>query len=221
MDQNNVLIIGSRGTVGKACVSLFEQHGYTVIGTTSNRSVANEKLLWLDFNDDVSLENFHLQVPVTHVVIASGAEPSKNLHQTSKLHLQQMLNVHVTGPMLLLQKIAAQIAPGGSVTFLSSPAALKGSYDPGYAAAKGATNALVKTLAKDLAPSIRVNGVSPGLIEDSTVFIGMTPDFRERHLNNALTKKHTTAMECAETVYFMCTSKQITGQVLQVSGGMV
>ncbi len=33
MDKNNVLIIGSRGTVGKACVTLFEEHDYTVIGT--------------------------------------------------------------------------------------------------------------------------------------------------------------------------------------------
>lgn len=221
MDKKNVLIIGWRGTVGSACATLFENNGYDVIGTTSDPAATNERLFWLDFNNDSSIENFSLTQQIDHVIIASGAEPSKNLYQTSKQHLHQMMNIHVTGPMLLLRKITGNITPGGCIVFLSSPAALKGSYDPGYAAAKGATNALIKTLAKDLGPSVRINGVSPGLIEDSTVYKTMTPDFRERHLNNALTKKLTTVMECAEAVYFMCMNKQITGQVLQVSGGMV
>ena len=221
MDKKKVLIVGLRGTVGSACASLFEENGYQVIGTTSDASASNDHLLWLDFNNDASVENFSLKQTVDHLIIASGAEPSKNLHQTSKQHLQQMMNIHVTGPMLLLQKIVGSITQGGCIIFLSSPAALKGSYDPGYAAAKGATNALIKTLAKDIGPGVRINGVSPGLIIDSTVYRTMTPDFRERHLNNALTKKLTTAAECAEAVYFMCMNKQITGQVLQVSGGMV
>ncbi|MBP9185560.1 MAG: SDR family oxidoreductase [Bacteroidia bacterium] len=222
MENNTVLIIGATGAIGGACKTKFEQAGYSTYTTSSAQEKCdNNTCFWVDFNNIASIEALTTTIKFDCVIISAGKEPQFNLEGTSYEHLLAMINIHLLGPILLLKQIKNNVKVGGAIILLSSPAALKGSYDPIYASAKGAVNALIKTLAKDLAPAIRINAISPSLIADSPVFNRMTPDFREKHLNNTLTHKHTTAQECAEAIYFMSTQKQITGQVLQVNGGMI
>jgi 3-oxoacyl-[acyl-carrier protein] reductase len=222
MANKTVLIVGASGSVGKACKVKAEQNNYTVLTTSSNKSKQNNTdWFWIDFNNPTSIDELQIEHQIDMVIICAGKEPQKNLLETNWQHLNEMNNIHVLGPILLLQKIVNKINEGGSIVLLSSPAALKGSYDPIYAAVKGAVNSLVKTLAKDLGPRIRVNAVSPSLIINSPVYERMTPDFREKHLNNTYTKQNTTSQQCAEAIFFMGEHKQITGQVLQVNGGMV
>lgn len=222
MANKTVLIVGANGSVGKACKKIGEQHHYTVLTTSSNKSNQNNtNCFWVDFNNPSSINELPIEQKIDLVIICAGKEPQKNLHETSWQHLNEMNNIHVLGPILFMQKIVPNMNNNSAIILLSSPAAIKGSYDPIYAAAKGAVNSLVKTLAKDLGPAIRVNAVSPSLIIDSPVYERMTPDFREKHQNNTYTKQNTTAQQCAEAIYFMGEHPQITGQVLQVNGGMV
>ncbi len=220
-EVTTVLVIGIRGAVGQAVKELLSSKDVAVWGTSSVREITDGKgLFHLNFQDSASIGNFQVSA-VDHVVITSGYEPRYNLHQTTSEHLKTMFDIHVTGPMLFLKTIHKKISVGGSITLLSSPAAYKGSYDPAYAAVKGAINALVKTLAKDFAPAIRVNAVSPSLIEGSPVYVRMTDDFRARHLNNTLTQQHTSALDCAEAIEYLINARQVTGQVLHVNGGMI
>ena len=219
--MKNLLIIGINGTVGQAVKDLAENSGYQVFGTTSKENQQTEKLFFLDLLDHESISNFQVPIAIDHVLITAGKEPQFNLQQSSENHILDMFGIHIIGPILLMKNLEGKMNDGGSVTLISSPAAYKGSYDPSYAAVKGAVNALVRTLAKDLAPKIRVNAFSPGLIENSPVFERMTPDFREKHLNATLTKKNTTALDCAKSILFLMESEQITGQILHVNGGMI
>lgn len=219
--MKNLLIIGINGTVGQAVKDFAEKSGYQVFGTTSRENQQSDKLFFLDLLDHESISNFKLPTTIDHVLITAGKEPQFNLLQSSEIHVLDMFGVHIIGPILLMKNLEGKINAGGSVTLISSPAAYKGSYDPSYAAVKGAINALVRTLAKDLAPNIRVNAFAPGLIENSPVFDRMTPDFREKHLNATLTKKNTTALDCAKSILFLMESEQITGQILHVNGGMI
>lgn len=222
MANKTVLIVGANGSVGKACKLIAERNKYTVLTTSSNKSNQNNtNCFWIDFNNPSSIDELQIEQKFDLVIICAGKEPQKNLHETSWQHLNEMNNIHVLGPILFMQKIVPNMNNDSAIILLSSPAAIKGSYDPIYAAAKGAVNSLVKTLAKDLGPAIRVNAVSPSLIIDSPVYERMTPDFREKHQNNTYTKQNTTAQQCAEAIYFMGEHPQITGQVLQVNGGML
>ena len=73
---------------------------------------------------------------------------------------------------------------------------------PFYAAAKtkGAINAMTRSLAKELAPDLRVNAIAPSLVYDSKVYKGMTSDFRTNHLNDTLLKKFLSTNECNLTL---------------------
>lgn len=89
-----------------------------------------------------------------------------------------------------------------------------------FAAIKGAVMAFSKSLAKSLAPEVRVNCVAPGWIKTSW---GETASdyWQQRACQEALLGRWGTPQDVAEAVYFLASSKAdfITGHVLPVNGG--
>jgi NAD(P)-dependent dehydrogenase (short-subunit alcohol dehydrogenase family) len=74
--------------------------------------------------------------------------------------------VNVRGPLLQAQALAPLLADGGALLFNTSVARVKGFAAMAiYASTKGAVRTLTRVLARELAPRIRVNAVSPGPIE--------------------------------------------------------
>lgn len=87
---------------------------------------------------------------------------------------------------------------------------------PIYTMAKTAHKAMVQSLALELSPKVRVNGVSPGVNI-------LPPDFDEQIadglLNSVPLKQIGTPHDIAMTVLFLLNSPYITGQVIAVDGG--
>ncbi len=87
-----------------------------------------------------------------------------------------------------------------------------------YAAAKAALESLTKSLAKELAPHIRVNALAPGII--------LWPDKNEidektkKELINKTSLKRTgEPKDISSAAYMLYKSTYITGQVIKVDGG--
>lgn len=87
-----------------------------------------------------------------------------------------------------------------------------------YLAAKSGLDSLTQSLAKDLAPEIRVNAIAPGAILEPP-----NKTWTETEKNNILSavplKKLGTEMDIAKAVIFLAESKYITGQTLNIDGG--
>jgi 3-oxoacyl-[acyl-carrier protein] reductase len=213
------LIIGSSGSIGKAISERLRLGSHDVIGTS--RTHSDNQTLQLDLlNDEHILKLKDENLKPDGIIFCAGYEPQLSLTDMTHEHQQTMLGVHLIGPINLLQALKQQLKPGGAIVFISSVAAYKGSYDPMYAMVKGGVLSLTRTLAVELGKSgIRVNCIAPGLVEDSPVFNRMTPDFREKHINNTLNKKLASPHDCAEAIYFLLTQTHITGQVLHINGG--
>lgn len=219
--KENILIVGIGGSLGGSLYAYYQQQSqYNVWGTTTQAQHAHEQVVQVDFTNISSIEQIP-DIPIHHVIITSGYEPQSNLSEMTHAHVQKMFDVHVIGPMMCLKKIQPQLCAASSVTLISSPAAWQGSYDPAYAAVKGAVNALVRTLAKDMAPNTRVNAFSPSVIESSTVFNRMTDDFKQRHIDRTLNKRLLTLDECVQAIDFIIKSPHYTGQILHLNGGMI
>lgn len=90
-----------------------------------------------------------------------------------------------------------------------------------YAASKGAVDAYVKSLAKELGPSgIRVNAVSPGVIE-TDMMKNFTEEDKADLADETPLNRLGRAEEVADLVYYLTSenSSFVTGQIIGVDGG--
>jgi len=88
---------------------------------------------------------------------------------------------------------------------------------PIYSIAKAGLEMMTKSLAKELGPEVRVNGVSPGAILWPDA--GLSQAQQTAILDKTLLGKTGDAEDLAEAVYFLANADYITGQILAVDGG--
>jgi NAD(P)-dependent dehydrogenase (short-subunit alcohol dehydrogenase family) len=92
-----------------------------------------------------------------------------------------------------------------------------------YASAKGAIDALTKTLALELAPQgITVNSVAPGAIDTPMNKNAYTPEVRRTYQERIPMHRIGTAEDVADVVLFLASdaARYVTGQELVVDGGL-
>jgi 3-oxoacyl-[acyl-carrier protein] reductase len=90
-----------------------------------------------------------------------------------------------------------------------------------YAAAKGALQVLTRTLARELAPEVRVNAIMPGVIETRHHAQFSTPERLEQYRKETPLARNGTAEEVAEVVLFLAgdAARFLTGALLDINGG--
>ncbi|MES2142304.1 MAG: pteridine reductase [Pseudomonadota bacterium] len=89
-----------------------------------------------------------------------------------------------------------------------------------YCIAKAGLVMLTKSLAKELGPSVRVNGIAPGIAlwpDNETDF---NPALRDRIIARTALKRAGTPADIADTVLFLINTNYITGQIIAVDGGL-
>ena len=120
---------------------------------------------------------------------------------------------------------AARMADGGSIINISSPAGDRGVPGSGhYAAAKAGVNSLTMTMSLELAPKVRVNGISPGYVPTEVMMTALDTD--EEALEKMATKRIPlqrlgTPNDMGSTAVYLASDagSWMTGQTLRVTGG--
>lgn len=135
--------------------------------------------------------------------------------QVMQTNLKGTFNLcrHIS-PVMLKQK-------SGTIINMSSIVGLAG--NPGqanYAASKAGIIGLTKTLAKELGSrSITVNAIAPGFIE-TDMTDQLSDKVKDAMLANIPLKRFGQVEEVASVVNFLITNRYITGQVIEVNGGL-
>ncbi len=95
-----------------------------------------------------------------------------------------------------------------------------GTVGPVYAATKGAIDVFTRSLARDLAPQIRVNGIAPGVIQ-TPFHEGVTPDAKMQEVI-AMTplKRIGEPDHIAKVVAMLIDNEFMTGETVDVNGGL-
>ncbi len=125
------------------------------------------------------------------------------------------------GPFFLAQALAPYLAKtSGCIINISDIHAVRPlkNYSV-YSIAKAANDMVTKSLARELAPSVRVNAVAPGPIlwpENTNELDDITKD---KILSRTLLKKTGSPQDIAQAVAFLSSAPYITGQILAVDGG--
>ena len=112
----------------------------------------------------------------------------------------------------------------GSVVVVSSTAGQRGEAGHShYAASKGAQISLVKSLAVECAPAIRVNAVAPGWVDTEMSAAPLTGPERDAILRAIPLGRVASADDVARAITFLAgdDARHITGEILNVNGGSV
>jgi 3-oxoacyl-[acyl-carrier protein] reductase len=138
-----------------------------------------------------------------------------------------VMDVNLTSTLLCTQALAPGMIErrSGTIVNMSSLAAQNGG-GPGagaYAAAKAAVMTLTKALARELAPhQIRVNCVSPGLIDETSFHARFTPrDAFEGIVKTIPLGRAAGPQEVATVIAFLAgdDSSFLTGETVEINGG--
>jgi 3-oxoacyl-[acyl-carrier protein] reductase len=90
-----------------------------------------------------------------------------------------------------------------------------------YAAAKGALQVFTRTLARELAPAVRVNSIMPGVIDTRHHEVFSTPEKMADYRKQTPLARNGTAPEVAQAALFLAgdSASFITGALLDINGG--
>jgi NAD(P)-dependent dehydrogenase (short-subunit alcohol dehydrogenase family) len=136
----------------------------------------------------------------------------------------RVLDVNLTGTMRVLTacRDLLRAGRGAAVATASMLSYVGGPRVPGYAASKGGTVALVRSLAGAWAPDVRVNAVAPGWISTAlTAALRAPGGTGEAILARTPLRRWGDPEDVVGPVLFLCSdaARFITGEVLRVDGG--
>jgi len=134
-----------------------------------------------------------------------------------------LLDSNLKGPFFLARELASHLrARRGSIVNITDINARQPLKDyPIYCIAKAGKTMLTRTLAKELAPEVRVNAVAPGSILWPEGKAEMSEEAKSSLLSKIPLQRIGTPESIAELVCFLITSASyITGQVIAVDGGL-
>jgi pteridine reductase len=136
-------------------------------------------------------------------------------------HWEELIGSNLRAPLFISQEAAPELAKNEGSSIINivdihADRPLKGY--PIYSIAKAGLAALTRSLAVELAPRVRVNGVAPGAIawpEDGQ----FDPAERERILATTPLARIGSPEDIAQAVHFLASAPYVTGQIIAVDGG--
>jgi NAD(P)-dependent dehydrogenase (short-subunit alcohol dehydrogenase family) len=246
--MSNVMIVtgGSQG-IGAAVARLAGARGYVVALTwQTNKAMADAVVrditasggraiaVQAEMASEASILSLFRTVDETlgrvSVLVnnAGGPGPTCTLADVTADIVDQVMMVNVRAPFILIREAAARMGTdrggrGGSIVNISSRAAELGGAGEWvhYAASKGALNSLTIGASKELAPKgIRVNAVSPGLIETELHARAGLPERLTKMVSGVPMGRTGSAEEVAEAVLWLASdaASYVSGAIVPVSG---
>ena len=152
------------------------------------------------------------------------AIPYQDLDSLTREIWSKIIDVNLTGPMLVCKAVAPAIKRHGQGRIVNI-ASIAGIYPGGssiaYAVSKAGLIHLTKCMAVALAPHALVNCVAPGLLEGTRATANLLPSHIEASASGALLKVPADKDDCADQVVTLCRSDTTTGQTIVIDAGRV
>ena len=245
MEEKKVVLItgGARG-IGRKVAEVYAKNGYDVVinyvsDKTDVEGIKKEiekrgvkcTLVKADVSKAEEVEKMVEQAiqefgKIDVLVNNAGITRDCLLMRMSEEEFDKVIEINLKGTYLVTKQVIKYMMKKrqGSIINLASVVGVVGNAGQcNYSASKAGIIGFTKSVAKELAArNIRANAVAPGFIE--TDMTNVLKDEIKENINTQIPlKRMGTAKEVAELIYFLGSEKSsyITGQVINVDGGMV
>ena len=238
------LITGATRGIGKQIAITLAKQGYNIALNyrKENEELENTKkeieeigVQVLAVKGDVAnfedCENFVKQVierfgQINVLVNNAGITKDMLLMRMKKEDFEQVIDTNLVGTFNVTKNVVPYMmkARSGRIINISSVVGISGNAgQTNYSASKAGIIGFTKSLAKEIASrNIFVNAVAPGFIETNMTDV-LKDDVKQEIAKNIPLKRMGTAQDVANVVKFLASddSSYITGQVINVDGGML
>lgn len=238
------VITGAGKGIGRAIALQFSEYGAKVVVNYRSSIAQVEELLLtiknaggeaIAIQADISKEaeaKGLIEAAVKHfgrldiLVNNAGITKDNLLMRMSEEDFDSVLDINLKGTFLCMKHASSIMLKqkSGKIINISSVVGITGNMgQANYAASKAGVIGLTKAVARELASrGITVNAVAPGFIE-TDMTDHLSDKVKEVSIANIPLKRFGTAKEIAGAVSFLASeaANYITGQVIQVDGGMV
>jgi len=224
-----VFITGASRGIGLATVRKFSSNGWKVAAfynQTKGEDIKNVSWYQLDISKYASIKEsfdkaFNELGQIDDLVNCAGIFGYKDLVGYDEELIDKVIGVNEKGAYLCTKEVIGKMTEG-SIINISSTAAQVGSSDPVYAGTKSAILGFTKSMAKALAPKIRVNCVAPGAT-NTDMMKNYKPERVQQLKDMTLLKRLAEPEDIADSIYFLASdeAKHITGICLDVNAGYV
>ena len=236
MSNKTALVTGGALRIGNKICKTLHADGYNIICHYNNSESAAEdlqfelnklrkdscKIIKFDLNNYENLEDFALKTQQLYksldlLVNNASSFFETNLINHKKTDWDDLINSNLRGPFLLAKYNFEILSKNkGSIINISDAMINRGMKNYViYSIAKAGLENLTKTLARELAPNIRVNAVAPGAI-----LLPSDGSSQEADLINEIPLGRIgSEKDISDAVLGLTKFTYMTGQILKIDGG--
>lgn len=245
LKDNVSVITGSSSGIGFSILTKFVENSSKVFACYRNMnddfkikidSLAKDNdveihAIKLDLENEESIRDAFKEInaktdSIDNLINNAGIIENGIFQMTSSKNIKKIIDVNFINTFLFTQRIIKKMIKNGSgsIVNISSTSAIEANYGRfSYSTSKSALATGSKILAKELGKfQIRVNSISPGLIDTKMLNENTTTENIDKTLKRVILKRKGTPEEVANVALFLCSklSNYITGQDIRVDGGL-
>ena len=234
--MKTALISGGAARIGAQIVRILHENGYKVIihchqseeiaqalcHELNSKRNNSAQVIVADLGDNEAIKKLTQKIKSLDLLVNNASVFYPTLTENSTIEdWDKIININLKAPFFLatgLSKVLA-VSQGSIVNIIDIHSDRPLKKFSIYNISKAGLKMLTKTLAKELAPNIRANGISPGSILWPQDESELTDKEKMMMIDRIPLKRQGSPNDIAEAVLFLANAKYITGQVFNIDGG--
>lgn len=211
------IVLNGRSAISAELITEIEAFGVKCIGVSGDIS---------DFEEAGRMiqETQEKLGPITILINNAGITNDKLMLRMKPEEFDQVLKINLVGTFNMTQQVLKKMLKQreGTIINLSSVSGLIGNVgQANYAASKAGVVGFTKSVAREVAPrGITCNAIAPGFIQTDMTDV-LSDKVKEQVTQNIPLQRFGQVEDVAQTAIFLAKNPYITGQVINVDGGLV